>query len=122
MILGIGNDIVEVSRIKALLIKYQDRFLHRVFTHLEQKYCLDKKEPATHFAGRFAAKEAIVKALGTGFTKGLKWVDIGIDHDTLGKPVVVLSPFAKELFCDANILISMSHCKEYATAVAIWTQ
>lgn len=122
MILGIGNDIVEVARIKSILTRYPQRFLDRVFTPHEQQYCLRRKEPALHLAGRFAAKEAIVKALGTGFSQGLSWLDFEIQNDPKGKPVVAFSPFAKELLGDLNLHISISHCHQYATAFAIWTQ
>lgn len=122
MILGIGNDIVEVARIKAVFSRYPRRFLDRIFTSYEQDYCLKRKEPALHLAGRFAAKEAIVKALGTGFSQGLSWLDIEIRNDLQGKPAVFFSLFAKELFGDLKLHISISHCHQYATAFAIWSR
>lgn len=121
MILGIGNDIVEVARIKAVLKRYPQRFLQRILTPYEQEYCLKYKDPALHLAGRFAAKEAVVKALGTGFSQGLSWLDIEIRNDAKGKPAAFFSSFAKELFGDLNLHISISHCHQYATAFAIWT-
>lgn len=121
MILGVGNDIIEVARIKTILSRHPQRFLDRVFTIHEQDYCLKRKDPAVHLAGRFAAKEAIVKALGTGFSQGLNWLDIEIRNDFKGKPLVFFSTFAKELFGDLTIHISISHCHQYATAVAICT-
>jgi holo-[acyl-carrier protein] synthase len=120
MILGIGNDIVEIARIKAALTRYSQRFLNRIFTSYEQDYCLKRKEPALHLAGRFAAKEAIAKALGTGFSQGLSWLDIEIRHNPNGKPIAVLSPFTRKLFDDPTIHVSLSHCQQYATAFAIW--
>ncbi len=121
MILGIGNDIVETARIQAVLTRYSQRFLNRVFTSYEQDYCLKRKEPALHLAGRFAAKEAIVKALGTGFSQGLTWLDIEIRNHPTGKPIAIFSPFAQELFGDLTTLhVSLSHCQQYATAFAIW--
>ena len=122
MILGIGNDIVEVARIEAILKRYPQRFLDRVFTPEEQSYCLKRKMPALHLAGRFAAKEAIVKALGTGFSQGLSWLDIEIKNDPRGKPTAFFSSFAKELFGNLTLHISISHCHHYATAMAIWTR
>ncbi len=98
MILGIGNDIIGIDRIRAVLIRYPERFLNRIFTLDEQKYCLKYRDPAPRLAGRFAAKEAIVKALGTGFSQGLSWLDIEIHNDLTGKPVVSFSNFAKEIF------------------------
>jgi len=121
MIKGIGNDIIEISRIQGVITRQGQRFLDRVFTAKEQQYCLQHKEPARNFAGRFAAKEAIVKALGTGFKDGLSWLDFEILNDDKGKPVVYLSTGALELFQNPVIMISISHCKEYATAVAIIT-
>jgi holo-[acyl-carrier protein] synthase len=121
MILGIGNDIIEIERIQANIEKYKHRFLNRIFTKKEQLYCLNKKNPAIHFAGRFAAKEAIVKALGTGFRQGITWVDIEILNDGNGKPLVSLSPKLVHLFSSPSILLSISHCRHYATAFAIWS-
>lgn len=122
MILGVGNDIIEIERIKSTLSRHPQRFLMRVFTTLEQKYCMSRKDPVLHFAARFAAKEAIVKALGTGFSQGLSWLDFEISNDGKGKPLVSFSPFAKELLGNITIHLSMSHCHNYATAVAIWTR
>jgi holo-[acyl-carrier protein] synthase len=119
MIEGIGNDIIEVARIEAILQRYEKRFLNRLFTMQEQAYCLNKKHPALHFAGRFAAKEAIAKALGTGFRKGLTWLDIEILNDEYGKPIVILSHSVSANFCHPSIFISISHCHQYATAFAI---
>jgi len=119
-VLGIGTDIVEIDRIRAILKRYPSKFLKRILTPYEQKYCLERKEPALHLAGRFAAKEAIVKAIGTGFSHGLSWTDIEICNDTYGKPSPFLSPFLLEkLGNDVQIQISISHCKQYATAFAI---
>lgn len=120
MILGIGNDIIEVARIKASIERYQTRFLDRLFTPREQGYCLNRKDPALHFAGRFAAKEAIVKALGTGFSQGLTWLDIEIYNDEKGKPCVTYSPKLAHLFHHPLLHLSISHCQHYATAFAIW--
>lgn len=122
MILGIGNDIIEVSRIKNILNRYSKRFLSRVFTPLEQVYCLKRKDPALHLSGRFAAKEAIVKAFGIGFSQGLSWLDIEIRNDEKGKPSPFFSDFAKDLLEDPKVFISISHCHTYATAIAIWSR
>ena len=119
-LLGIGNDIVEIGRMRAVFAKYPHRFLKRVFTPLEQKYCLEHQDPIPHLAGRFAAKEAVVKALGVGFSQGLTWLDIEIQRQTDGRPTVYLSPCTAELFHHPLVLISISHCREYATAVATW--
>lgn len=122
MILGIGNDIVEVARIKSVLARFPQKFIDRVYTPSEQEYCLKRKEPALHLAGRFAAKEAVVKALGTGFTPSLSWLDIEIRHDAKGKPGVFFSSSAASLLGDPMLFVSISHCHAYATAIAIWTR
>ncbi len=120
MIHGIGNDIIEIERIKKVLDRHPASFLNRVFTSLEQSYCLQKKEPARHLAARFAAKEAVAKAFGSGFSQGLTWTDIEIVNDSQGKPNVQLSFRAKQRFKGAEIHLSMSHCNTYATAMAIY--
>lgn len=120
MILGIGTDIIEVSRIRAGIERYPERFLNRLFTSQEQTYCLTHRDATPHFAGRFAAKEAIVKALGTGFSQGLSWLDFEIHPDNQGKPCVQYSEKVKHLFGSPKIMISISHCREYATAFAVW--
>lgn len=119
MIRGIGNDIISVERIKGVIERHGSRFLNKVFTKQEQAYCCGYKESARHFAGRFAAKEAIVKALGIGFRYGITWLDIEIINDRDGKPEVFCSPKLQELVGDSRIMLSISHCKEYAAAVAI---
>ncbi len=120
MILGIGNDIVEVERIRRVIKRYGQRFLNRLFTTYEQNYCLRRKDPALHFAGRFAAKEAVVKAFGTGFTKAIGFLDVEIMSNKDGKPGIVLSPIVDQLMNYPKICISISHCHTYATAIAIW--
>ncbi len=119
MIKGIGNDIIEISRIKASIEKHGKRFLDRLFTTKEQEYCFKHKESARHFAGRFAAKEAIAKAFGTGFGLNMTWLDIEILNDEHGKPHVHLSEKLASLYDFPELKISISHCHEYATAFAI---
>jgi holo-[acyl-carrier protein] synthase len=120
MILGIGNDIVEVKRIRDVIERHELRFLNRLFTPQEQDYCLSHKDPVLHFAGRFAAKEAIVKALGTGFREGIDWIDFEIMPNNKGKPVIKLSEKIQIEFKSPLLHLSISHCQAYATAVAIW--
>lgn len=120
MILGLGNDIIEIDRIQSNIQRYKQKFLDRIFTFNEQEYCRARKEPAIHFAGRFAAKEAVVKALGTGFRKGISWQDIEIVNDSQGKPQVGLSPSAAAFLGHPKLLVTISHCRSYAAAVAIW--
>lgn len=120
MIKGIGTDIIEISRIEANINKHGQKFLDKIFTTSEQVYCQGFKQSSRNFAGRFAAKEAIVKALGTGFIDGLNWLDIEVLNNEQGKPYLVLSDLLKDKYKNPNIHLSISHCHEYATAVAIW--
>ena len=89
-ILGIGVDIVDVSRMKNLLDRYGIRFLSRVFTENESRYAMESANPPERLAGRFAVKEAVLKALGTGKTGGILWQDIETLRGPVGKPVVHL--------------------------------
>ena len=89
-ILGIGTDIVECLRIGRMIERHGELFLTRVFTVRELRYCQRSKHATEHFAGRWAAKEAVLKCLGTGWSKGLCWTDIEIDNDPAGKPAVRL--------------------------------
>lgn len=114
---GIGTDIIETVRIRDALSEHGKRFLDRLFTPSEQEYCQRYADPVPHYAGRFAAKEAIVKAIGT--SKDLSWREIEIINDRNGKPLVYLSPKLSLLFPSNKILLSISHCYEYATATAI---
>lgn len=121
MILGLGNDIIEIARVERLLKRFPLGTLQKIYTSREQEICLKKKQSFVHFAGRFAAKEAVVKALGIGFSKGITWTDVEILNDSLGKPIVHLSEKLNILFKNPQILVSISHCRSYATAVAIYT-
>lgn len=118
---GLGNDIIEIERIRLSIERHGQHFLNRLFTQNEQDYCYKFKDPVPHFAGRFAAKEAIAKALGTGFGAEVSWHDIEILGDERGKPMVHLSGTAKNRFNNPRILISISHSTSHATAVALWT-
>jgi len=115
MIIGIGNDIIEIERIKGVIERHGQRFLDRLFTKKEQIYCQKAKEPYRHYAGRFAAKEAIAKAIGTGFGPDLSWTEIEILNDPSGKPTARV----KNNKSQGHVLISISHCKHYATAFCI---
>jgi holo-[acyl-carrier protein] synthase len=117
---GIGNDIIEIERIRECYEKHGERFLERIFTEKEKRYCLKHQDPVPHLAARFSAKEAVVKALGVGFGEHASWKEIEILNDKMGKPEVFLFPRLKEEFSDPKILISISHCKLYVTTVAIF--
>lgn len=117
---GLGNDIIEIDRIRLSIERHGQHFLNRLFTQQEQDYCYKFKDPVPHFAGRFAAKEAVAKALGTGFGAEVSWHDIEILGNELGKPIVHLSKEANQRFSHPRILVSISHSTSHATAVAIW--
>lgn len=120
MIKGIGIDIIEIPRIKKAIARNGSRFLDKLFLQSEQQYCSNFKECESHYAARFAAKEAAVKALGIGFRDGVTWHDFEVAHDMHGKPFFKLSDSIKERFNHPNLLLSISHSKEYATAVVLW--
>ena len=114
-----GIDIVEVKRVKRLMERWGDRFLHRVFTPWEIAYCKGKSAPEQSLAARFAAKEAILKAAGTGLSGGIRWTSMEIVNDKNGRPSVKLGKRIKDKIGNKKILISMSHTQEYAVAQAI---
>lgn len=120
MIHGIGTDIIEIERIQQAIDRHGIRFINKIFTKKEQAYASKHQPSSGVYAGRFAAKEAVIKALGTGFRDGISFIDIEIINDANGKPSVHLSDQLQKRFPKANILISISHCKEYATAFAIY--
>ena len=119
MITGIGTDIVEIARIVRAILRHNTHFIERILTEKEIAYCRKHRQFETHFAGRFAAKEAISKALGCGIGETLSWHDIEIVNDSLGKPCVNLSLKAKEHFKEIKIELSISHNKTQAIAFAI---
>ncbi len=117
---GVGNDIVEITRIQQSIERHGQHFLDRLFTQGEQDYCYKFQDPIPHFAGRFAAKEAVAKALGTGFGQHLAWHDVEIVNDDQGRPSVHFSTDAQKQFNEPHLLISISHGVDHAIAVAIW--
>lgn len=121
-IIGIGNDIVEIARVRHIFKRHPTRFLSRVFTPNEQAYCLKHADPATRLAARFAAKEAVAKAMGTGFGHLLSWLDIEIAHDPMGKPVVLLSDRLIKKHPHTLFHLSISHCRQYAAAMVVWVR
>ncbi len=120
MIKGLGSDLIEIARIKRLIDKEGQKFLDRIFTEGEQAYCLQHSAAERHFAARFAAKEAVAKALGTGIRGVVGWKDIEVVNDDAGKPVVELSISVQMEFSAPSIHLSLTHSKEHAFAVAIW--
>jgi holo-[acyl-carrier protein] synthase len=121
-VIGLGIDLVEVSRIRALLQKSGDRFKDRVFTPGEVAYCESCADGAMNYAARFAAKEAVAKALGTGFSNGVSWRDIEVLRSEAGMPSVRLHggavPVAEALGV-ARILVTLTHTATAAAASAV---
>ncbi len=121
MIIGIGIDLVKIDRIDKAG-KNHSGFLERVFTARERAYCSRQKSPAQHYAGRFAAKEAVLKAIGTGWSAGVKWTDIEVLHGDGGGPIVNISGRIKDLMDlkgVKQILLSYSHDEGYAVAQVV---
>ena len=121
-VIGIGTDIVECLRIAQMIDRHGELFIGRVYTPQEIQYCQSRKQATQHFAGRWAAKEAVLKALGTGWRRGISWRDIEIRNDPGGKPTVALRGGAREVVDKLGIdqmLISISHCRSHATAYAL---
>lgn len=116
-ILGLGTDIVEVKRIEKAINK-TSVFVTKVFTSKEIEYCESKPNKYERYAGRFCAKEAVSKALGTG-VRDFKLCDIEINNDSLGKPEVILYGTLESKRNNIEIHLTISHCKEYGTATAI---
>jgi len=120
MVLGLGIDIIEIARVKKSIDTYGDNFLDKVFTENEIKYCNSKFNKYQHFAARFAAKEAVYKALASGWKEGLRWKDIEIQNDDSGMPSIRPSGKLKSFLSeDTQLKISISHSDNYVTAVAI---
>ncbi|MCX6150228.1 MAG: holo-ACP synthase [Ignavibacteriales bacterium] len=120
MIFGIGIDIIEIDRIKESIDKFGDRFLNKVFTQTELDYSLLKPNKYQHLAARFAAKEAVAKALSFNGDKGFHWKDIEIYNEPNGMPSVVLFNSLKKILSDNKELkITMSHSQNYVTCFAI---
>jgi holo-[acyl-carrier protein] synthase len=120
-IIGIGTDIIEVERIGRMIERHGDLFLTRVYTSGEIQYCSPRKAHAQHYAGRWAAKEAVLKTLGTGWARGIQWTDIELKNEYGGKPKILLHHRAAEVAQERGITeiqISISHCHAYAVAFA----
>ncbi len=121
-IIGLGNDIVNIARIEAAIARFGDKFLRKIFTSEEiaaANNITHAKRKSGYYAKRFAAKEALVKALGTGFTKGVGFRDIAVLNDEYGKPVVFVYNKLKTLLNQANIHISLSDDYPFAMATVL---
>jgi len=121
MIVGIGVDLVKIDRIDKAG-KNHEGFLERLFTGREREYCSRQKFPAQHYAARFAAKEAVLKAIGTGWSAGIKWTDMEVLHGEGGGPILNLSGRVKDLMDLKGVkqaLLSYSHDEGYAVAQVV---
>ena len=122
MILGVGIDIIEVARIQSSLEKFGDRFLNRILRPKEIEYCMAYRTPGPFLAARFAAKEAISKAFGTGIGAKLGWQDMEVAKKESGEPYLILHDGGEKLLRERGgktVFISLSHTQQHATAVAI---
>ncbi len=122
MIIGLGTDIIEIPRIAEMIQRHGELFLTRIYTDEEIRHCQLRKHSTQHFAGRWAAKEAVMKVLGTGFIKGIGWKDVEVKNLKSGRPIMHLSGGAlrrAEGIGIGEVLITISHCRAYATATAV---
>ena len=121
-ILGIGSDITECLRIARLIERHGDLFINRVYTTEEVRYCQNRRQSTQHFTARWAAKQAVLKALGIGTLQGVAWTDIEIRKAPSGRPAVAVRGAIKDIVEQlgvAEVLVSIAHCRSHATAYAI---
>lgn len=122
MILGIGVDLCEVGRIEAAIARHGERFLSRIYTPEERAYCESKLNRMERFAGRFAAKEAAMKALGTGWRRGVAWHDFEVSRIASGQPVIMLHGAAREIADKLGVrraLVTITHTQSMAMAQVV---
>lgn len=120
MIIGIGTDIVDIARIESAMNQYGEAFARRLFTPVEREYCESYVHgKMSHYAARFAVKEAFSKAIGTGITKGFAFKDVGVVNEKGGKPVIVLSGAMLDSWGAYTIHVSLSHTDTIAMAMVI---
>jgi holo-[acyl-carrier protein] synthase len=121
-VIGVGIDQIEVKRVQDSMERHGAHFLDKIFTSKEQEYCRDKANAGPHYAARFAAKEAVSKALGTGFGKEFGWLDAEILNGEAGEPQIHFSPHAKELLTHkgaTRALVSLTHLESIASSIVI---
>ncbi|MGA0040631.1 MAG: holo-ACP synthase [Pirellulales bacterium] len=121
-VLGIGTDITECLRIAQMIERHGELFVGRVYTPAEIEYCRSRRMATQHFAGRWAAKEAVLKAIGTGWRRGISWRDIEVRNTNSGRPVARLQGGTLQVAEKLGIrcvLVSISHCRSHATAYAV---
>ena len=123
MIVGLGIDLIEIERVKKAHLKHGRRFIERLFTPAEAKYCLKKKDPYPSLAGRFAAKEAVIKAFSYGFGGRWKWTQIEVVRESSGKPFLRFTGIMEKLRVQRKIKLvhlTIAHSKRDATATVIF--
>lgn len=116
---GLGIDLVEVARIRAAIARYGDRFLNRIYTEEELRFCNPRTNRELAYAARFAAKEAFFKALGTGLSRGVKWRDVAVCDDEHSRPRIEVRGKAREILGSSRTQLSLSHTRKYAIAVVV---
>lgn len=119
MVEGIGVDVVEISRVGQVVSRWGDHFLRKIFTEREIAYARARKNPLHHFAARFAVKEAVAKAISTGWRGDFRWKDVEVENEPGGKPSVVLGGGLKSRLEDVKIHISISHSENVVVGFAI---
>ena len=119
MVRGIGVDIIEIARVRESVEKSGDDFLNRIFTPLEIAYCRSKANMHQHFAARFAAKEAVSKALSTGWSGEFNWKDVEVMNDPSGQPRITLGGKLKSRLANADVFVSISHSESHVVAMAL---
>lgn len=121
ILMGLGTDVIEVERVRGVLERQGERFLHRVFTEEERAYCTSMAHPHKHFAARFAAKEAVSKCFGTGIGAELGWRSVSVYHGERHQPLVRLDEKGQALLKQVgatHVHVSLSHTETVAVAVA----
>ncbi len=121
-IVGIGTDIVECLRVGRMIEQHGELFLKRIYTEREIRFCQSRKRAMEHFAARWAAKESVLKAMGIPWRRGMEWTDLEIRQVAGSAPQVLLAGATKDLAQNlriGSILLSLAHCRAYATAYAI---
>ena len=116
---GIGVDVVDVKRMKIALDAWGPRLIKKMFTETEIAYCQSKKKPHEHFAARFAAKEAVSKAMKTGWSGKFRWRDVEVSNDPSGAPKIILHDFVAEQLAECRVHVSLSHTETTVVAFAI---
>ncbi len=119
MIKGIGVDIIEIGRITKSVEELGDVFLQKIFTAREIAYCNSKPNAHQHFAARFAAKEALSKAVATGWSGEFKWKDVEVSNESSGKPLLTLHGSMKEILSHCSVLVSLSHSDHHVVAIVV---